>query len=165
MGVDDARISGADEEGYGMGAFFLLLNDPDIYGLPPDADVVTRKFESLWVPAVAEAMVLCIAALQRSSGVRHDRGQTKPLGEQKPRERLPLVLKVPHHKGAGLELGDTMVLLRAWARLPGNPRAVRRRERNRPSAASTVGFRTSPQAPNFACDLITAVVYEAFPGV
>jgi formate dehydrogenase iron-sulfur subunit len=62
MGVDDARISGADEEGYGMGAFFLLLNDPDIYGLPPDADVVTRKFESLWVPAVAEAMVLCIAA-------------------------------------------------------------------------------------------------------
>jgi formate dehydrogenase iron-sulfur subunit len=45
-----------------MGAFFLLLNDPDIYGLPPDADVVTRKFESLWVPAVAEAMVLCIAA-------------------------------------------------------------------------------------------------------
>jgi len=30
VGVDDARISGVDEEGYGMGAFFLLLDDPEI---------------------------------------------------------------------------------------------------------------------------------------
>ena len=62
VGVDDAWISGADEEGYSMGAFFLLLDNPEIYGLPPDADVVTRKFESLWVLALAEAMVFCIAA-------------------------------------------------------------------------------------------------------
>jgi formate dehydrogenase iron-sulfur subunit len=63
-GVDDARLYGADEEGYGMGAFFLLLDDPEVYGLPPDPDVVTRRFESLWGPAAAAAgaMALGIAA-------------------------------------------------------------------------------------------------------
>jgi formate dehydrogenase iron-sulfur subunit len=63
-GVDDARLYGADEEGYGMGAFFLLLDDPEVYGLPPDPEVVTRKFESLWGPAAAAAgaMALGIAA-------------------------------------------------------------------------------------------------------
>jgi formate dehydrogenase iron-sulfur subunit len=63
-GVTDARLYGADEEGYGMGAFFLLLDDPEVYGLPPDPEVVTRKFESLWGPAAAAAgaIVLGIAA-------------------------------------------------------------------------------------------------------
>ncbi len=63
-GVDDGRLYGADEEGYGMGAFFLLLDDPEVYGLPPDPEVVTRKFESLWGPAAAAAgaMALGIAA-------------------------------------------------------------------------------------------------------
>jgi formate dehydrogenase iron-sulfur subunit len=63
-GVTDARLYGADEEGYGMGAFFLLLDDPEVYGLPPDPKVVTRRFESLWGPAAAAAgaMALGIAA-------------------------------------------------------------------------------------------------------
>jgi formate dehydrogenase iron-sulfur subunit len=63
-GVTDARLYGADEEGYGMGAFFLLLDDPEVYGLPPDPEVVTRKFESLLGPAAAAtgALALGIAA-------------------------------------------------------------------------------------------------------
>ena len=62
-GVTDARLYGADEEEYGMGAFFLLLDDPEIYGLPPDPEVVTRKFESLWRPAAVAAGALAAGIL------------------------------------------------------------------------------------------------------
>ncbi len=57
-GVADARLYGADEEGYGMGAFFLLLDEPEVYGLPPDPEVVTRKVGSLWGAAGVAAGVL-----------------------------------------------------------------------------------------------------------
>jgi formate dehydrogenase iron-sulfur subunit len=57
-GVDDARLYGADEEGYGMGAFFLLLDDPEVYGLPPDPETVSRKFGSLWGSAAVAAGAL-----------------------------------------------------------------------------------------------------------
>jgi formate dehydrogenase iron-sulfur subunit len=62
-GVDDARLYGVNEEEYGMGAFFLLLDDPEVYGLPPDPEVVTRKFESLWRPAVVAAGALTVGVL------------------------------------------------------------------------------------------------------
>jgi formate dehydrogenase iron-sulfur subunit len=63
-GVTDARLYGADEEEYGMGAFFLLLDDPEVYRLPPDPEVVTRKFGSLWNSAAvaAGALVAGVAA-------------------------------------------------------------------------------------------------------
>jgi formate dehydrogenase iron-sulfur subunit len=63
-GVTDARLYGADEEDYGMGAFFLLLDEPEVYGLPPDPEVVTRKFGSLWRPAAvaAGALIAGVAA-------------------------------------------------------------------------------------------------------
>jgi formate dehydrogenase iron-sulfur subunit len=59
-GVDDARLYGADEEGYGMGAFFLLLDEPEVYGLPPDPEVVSRKFKSLWGSAAVAAGALAV---------------------------------------------------------------------------------------------------------
>ena len=59
-GVTDARLYGADEEGYSMGAFFLLLDDPEVYGMPPDPEVVTRKFASLWGPAAAAAGAMAL---------------------------------------------------------------------------------------------------------
>ena len=59
-GVDDARLYGADEEEYGMGAFFLLLDDPEVYGLPPDPQVVTREFKGLWGPAGVAAGALAV---------------------------------------------------------------------------------------------------------
>ena len=58
--VEDARLYGADEEGYGMGAFFLLLDDPEVYGLPSDPEVVSRKFESLWGSATVAAGALAV---------------------------------------------------------------------------------------------------------
>jgi formate dehydrogenase iron-sulfur subunit len=63
-GATDARLYGADEEEYGMGAFFLLLDDPEVYRLPPDPEVVTRKFGSLWGSAAvaAGALVAGVAA-------------------------------------------------------------------------------------------------------
>ena len=32
----------------GDGAFFLLLDEPEVYGLPPDPIVTTRDLGSIW---------------------------------------------------------------------------------------------------------------------
>ncbi len=49
-GVDVARLYGADpDDGVGGdGAFFLLLDEPEVYGLPPDPVVPTRSLGSIW---------------------------------------------------------------------------------------------------------------------
>ena len=56
-GVDDARLYGADpRDGVGgFGAFFLLLDDPEVYGLPPAPVVTTRDLPSIYGAAVAAA--------------------------------------------------------------------------------------------------------------
>jgi formate dehydrogenase iron-sulfur subunit len=60
-GVDAARLYGRDpEDGVGGdGAFFLLLDEPEVYGLPPDPVVTTRDIGSIWkhVGAAAAALV------------------------------------------------------------------------------------------------------------
>ncbi len=50
QGVDDARLYGADpDDGVGgAGAFFLLLDEPEVYGLPPDPVVTTRDLPAMW---------------------------------------------------------------------------------------------------------------------
>ena len=49
-GVMDARLYGNDpEDGVGgAGAFFLLLDEPEVYGLPPDPVVTTRDLPAMW---------------------------------------------------------------------------------------------------------------------
>jgi formate dehydrogenase iron-sulfur subunit len=49
-GVQDARLYGAspDDGVGGFGAFFLLLDDPEVYGLPPDPVVTTRHLGGIW---------------------------------------------------------------------------------------------------------------------
>ncbi|QIG42817.1 4Fe-4S dicluster domain-containing protein [Nocardioides anomalus] len=49
-GVDVARLYGRDpEDGVGGdGAFFLLLDEPEVYGLPPDPVVPTRQLGTVW---------------------------------------------------------------------------------------------------------------------
>src|SRR5690606_5874939 len=49
-GVSEARLYGADpNDGVGGdGAFFLLLAEPEVYGLPPDPVVTTRDLPSMW---------------------------------------------------------------------------------------------------------------------
>ncbi|WP_243713118.1 4Fe-4S dicluster domain-containing protein [Actinomadura sp. 6K520] len=50
LGVADARLYGEDpHDGVGGdGAFFLLLDEPEVYGLPPDPVVTTRDLASIW---------------------------------------------------------------------------------------------------------------------
>jgi formate dehydrogenase iron-sulfur subunit len=59
-GVDEARLYGADDnDGVdGMGAFFLLLDDPEVYRLPPDPVVTTRDLPSMWEAAAVAAATL-----------------------------------------------------------------------------------------------------------
>ena len=51
-GEDDARLYGADpDDGVGgFGAFFLLLDEPEVYGLPPDPVATTRHLASSGAP-------------------------------------------------------------------------------------------------------------------
>jgi formate dehydrogenase iron-sulfur subunit len=59
-GVDVARLYGRDpEDGVGGdGAFFLLLDEPEVYGLPPDPVVTTRDLGSIWKHVGAAAVAL-----------------------------------------------------------------------------------------------------------
>jgi formate dehydrogenase iron-sulfur subunit len=65
-GEDDARLYLADrDDGIGgAGAFFLLLDEPEVYGLPPDPVATTRDIGSIWgaVGAAAVALGAGIAA-------------------------------------------------------------------------------------------------------
>jgi formate dehydrogenase iron-sulfur subunit len=63
-GVADARLYGdsPDDGVGGDGAFFLLLDDPEVYGLPPDPVVTTRDLPAMWRHAGAAAAALLGAA-------------------------------------------------------------------------------------------------------
>jgi formate dehydrogenase iron-sulfur subunit len=59
-GVVDARLYGEDpHDGVGGdGAFFLLLDEPEVYGLPPDPVVTTRDLPEMWTNMLAAAGAL-----------------------------------------------------------------------------------------------------------
>jgi formate dehydrogenase iron-sulfur subunit len=59
-GVAEARLYGADpSDGVGgFGAFFLLLDDPEVYGLPPVPESSTRHLPAMWKAAAAAALAL-----------------------------------------------------------------------------------------------------------
>jgi formate dehydrogenase iron-sulfur subunit len=59
-GVADARLYGDDPtDGVGGdGAFFLLLDEPEVYGLPPDPVVTTRDLPSMWRHAGVAALTV-----------------------------------------------------------------------------------------------------------
>ncbi|NMH95042.1 4Fe-4S dicluster domain-containing protein [Pseudonocardia bannensis] len=59
-GVSAARLYGHDpDDGVGgAGAFFLLLDEPEVYGLPPDPVVTTRDLPSMWRHAAAAALTV-----------------------------------------------------------------------------------------------------------
>ena len=61
-GVPEARLYGADpDDGVGgMGAFFLLLDDPEVYRLPPDPVVTTHDLPGMWRSAAAAAATLAV---------------------------------------------------------------------------------------------------------
>ena len=63
-GEASARLYGNDPaDGVGGdGAFFLLLDEPEVYGLPPDPVVTTRDLPSMWRHVGAAALTLAAAA-------------------------------------------------------------------------------------------------------
>jgi len=58
--VTGARLYGHDpDDGVGGDhAFFLLLDEPETYGLPPDPVVTTRDLPSMWRSAGIAALTL-----------------------------------------------------------------------------------------------------------
>ncbi|MFF1516091.1 4Fe-4S dicluster domain-containing protein [Streptomyces sp. NPDC058305] len=60
QGVEQAHLYGHDpEDGVGGdGAFFLLLDRPEVYGLPPDPVVTTRDLPAMWKHAGTAALSL-----------------------------------------------------------------------------------------------------------
>jgi formate dehydrogenase iron-sulfur subunit len=62
-GVGAARLYGHDpDDGVGGdGAFFLLLDEPEVYGLPPDPVVTTRDLPAMWRRAGLAALAMAAA--------------------------------------------------------------------------------------------------------
>ncbi len=71
-GVDVARLYGRDpDDGVGGdGAFFLLLDEPEVYGLPPDPIVTTRDIASIWSAVGAAAATLAAVGVASFMGRR-----------------------------------------------------------------------------------------------
>jgi formate dehydrogenase iron-sulfur subunit len=71
-GVAQARLYGHDpEDGVGGdGAFFLLLDEPEVYGLPPDPIVTTRDLPRMWRNAAIAAGSLLGAVAVSFAGRR-----------------------------------------------------------------------------------------------
>src|SRR5439155_252034 len=61
-GVSEARLYLADEnDGIGgAGAFFLLLDEPEVYGLPPQPVVPTKNLRTIWGAAAVAAGALAV---------------------------------------------------------------------------------------------------------
>jgi formate dehydrogenase iron-sulfur subunit len=71
-GVAEARLYGRDP-GNGVGgdgAFFLLLDAPEVYGLPPDPIVTTRDLPDTWARVGLAAVTLLAGALLSFGGRR-----------------------------------------------------------------------------------------------
>ncbi len=64
-GVDEARLYGhSEDDGVGgAAAFFLLLDEPEVYGLPPDPLAATRTVAATWSRALLASVGLVAAAV------------------------------------------------------------------------------------------------------
>jgi formate dehydrogenase iron-sulfur subunit len=64
-GIPSARLYGEDpDDGVGgVGAFFLLLDEPEVYGLPPDPVVTTKDLPQMWKKAGLAAAAMLAGAV------------------------------------------------------------------------------------------------------
>jgi formate dehydrogenase iron-sulfur subunit len=69
-GVAQARLylENPDDGIGGAGAFFLLLDEPEVYGLPPDPVVTTRDLPRMWRHVATAAAALAAAAFLSGLG-------------------------------------------------------------------------------------------------
>ncbi|WP_371878769.1 4Fe-4S dicluster domain-containing protein [Conexibacter sp. DBS9H8] len=71
-GVTEARLYGHDpSDGVGGdGAFFLLLDEPEVYGLPPAPVVTTADLPAMWRHSALAAAGLLLIGLLSAAGAR-----------------------------------------------------------------------------------------------
>jgi formate dehydrogenase iron-sulfur subunit len=75
-GVPEARLY-LEDPGDGIGgggAFFLLLDEPEVYGMPPDPRVTTRDLPRMWRHVATAAAGLLAAGVAVGLGGRWGRG-------------------------------------------------------------------------------------------
>ena len=72
QGVEKARLYGEspDDGVGGDGAFFLLLDEPEVYGLPPDPVVATRHVTKMWKRAGLAGVAMAAAVVVSFLGGR-----------------------------------------------------------------------------------------------
>jgi formate dehydrogenase iron-sulfur subunit len=71
-GLAEARLYGADDDDGvgGFGAFFLLLDEPEAYRLPPDPVDTTRHLRGTWAAALGAAAAVGAAVAAAFAGGR-----------------------------------------------------------------------------------------------
>jgi formate dehydrogenase iron-sulfur subunit len=71
-GIAEARLYGEDpNDGVGgFGAFFLLLDDPEVHGLPPDPVVPTKRLPEIWGAAFLAGAALAAGVVAAVAGGR-----------------------------------------------------------------------------------------------
>jgi formate dehydrogenase iron-sulfur subunit len=66
-GAPEAYLYGASAEDQpgteGLNAFFLLVDKPEVYNLPPDPVIPTKKVKDAWLSAGATAAGMALAAI------------------------------------------------------------------------------------------------------
>ncbi|RCG30186.1 4Fe-4S dicluster domain-containing protein [Sphaerisporangium album] len=79
-GVTDARLYGHDPgDGVrGNGAFFLLLDRPEVYGLPPAPKVTTRDLPAMWRHAGLAALTLAATIATAFAAASFEFGGARP---------------------------------------------------------------------------------------
>ncbi|MEV6155405.1 4Fe-4S dicluster domain-containing protein [Nonomuraea sp. NPDC052129] len=84
-GQAEARLYGEspDDGVGGAGAFFLLLDEPEVYGLPPDPVVTTRDLPSMWRWAGAAALSVAGAVVAAFAGAGASAGAGVFAGSRK----------------------------------------------------------------------------------
>ena len=72
QGYTEARLYGAnpDDGVGGTGSVFLLLDEPEVYGLPPDPIVTTRDLPAMWKAAGKAALMMVGVAVTAIVGSR-----------------------------------------------------------------------------------------------
>ena len=138
-GVDDARLYGDDpDDGVGgAGAFFLLLDEPEVYGLPPDPVVDdARPRRDVARGGAARRARRCVAAAMRG------RRGARAAGD----EPSPLLLRPADHQGAGVDAGDPARTSSsaAWPAPPRRLALLRRAARRTTRSRGARGWSRSP---------------------
>jgi formate dehydrogenase iron-sulfur subunit len=69
-GEPDARLylEDPDDGVHGGGAFFLLLDEPEVYGLPPDPVAPTRHLRAIWGAVGGAALTIALGAAAATLG-------------------------------------------------------------------------------------------------